>query len=124
MGDNNRKRDKKIQFYLSENEYKKFVQIEKNSGEINRREFVLNSITNAEERGIFKAKKIIVPDDLSEAVFQMKQVGNNINQIAYFLNREKKIGLVNVDELNNALRVVSSFKDIANRLKKNLDKDE
>lgn len=124
MGDNNRKRDKKIQFYLSENEYKKFVQIEKNSGEINRREFVLNSITNAEEKGIFKAKKIIVPDDLSEAVFQMKQVGNNINQIAYFLNREKKIGLVNVDELNNALRVVSSFKDIANRLKKNLDKDE
>jgi hypothetical protein len=124
MGDKNRKRNKKIQFYLSEKEYINFVQIERKSGEINRREFVINSINNAEERGVFEAKKITVPDDLSEAVFQMKQVGNNINQIAYFLNREKRIDIVNVDELNNALRVVSSFKDIANRIKNNLDKDE
>lgn len=124
MGEKNRKRNQKIQFYLSEKEYQKFVQCEKESGEINRREFVLSSINNAEQKGTFKRKKISVPDDLSQAVFQMKQIGNNINQIAYFLNSKKKIEVINIDELNNALKVVSDFKDIANRIKINLEQDE
>ncbi|WP_303288244.1 plasmid mobilization relaxosome protein MobC [Marinobacter sp. SS8-8] len=118
MNDEKRRRKRKIQFYLSENEYENFVQSEVDSGEVNRREFVLNAIRNAEQNGAFKPKKIVVPDNLTEAVFQMKQIGNNVNQIAFKLNASDRLHIIDFENLNEALRAISEFQDIANRIKK------
>lgn len=72
----NRKREKQVKIYLSDEEYNSFIsQVEKSN--LSQTEFFIKCVTK---------KKIIVIDGLKETLVELKRIGANLNQISKNLN--------------------------------------
>lgn len=72
----NRKRNKQLKIYLSDEEYQAFIeQVEKSK--LSQTDFFIRCITK---------KKIIVVDGLKETLTELKRIGVNLNQISKNLN--------------------------------------
>ena len=72
----NRKRNKQLKIYLSDEEYQTFIkQVEKSK--LSQTDFFIRCITK---------KKIIVVDGLKETLTELKRIGVNLNQISKNLN--------------------------------------
>ena len=72
----NRKRNKQLKIYLSDDEYEKFIE-QVNNSKLSQTDFFIKCITK---------KKIIVIDGLKETLVELKRIGVNINQLSKNLN--------------------------------------
>jgi hypothetical protein len=97
----NRKRDKQVKFYLSDEEYKLyFGKIKK--ANLSQTNFILKCV---------KGKEIVIIDGLKETLIELKRIGANVNQISkslnsgYFQGAEKDIREVKVS-LSKLLNVI------------------
>lgn len=91
----NRKRDKQVKFYLSDEEYKFYFDKIKKAN-LSQTNFILKCV---------KGKDIIIIDGLKETLIELKRIGANVNQISkslnsgYFHEAEKDIKEVKVSLL-------------------------
>jgi len=72
----NRKRSKQVKIYLSDEEYKTFIEQVKKS-KLSQTDFFVKCVTK---------KKIVVIDTLKETLIELKRIGVNLNQISKNLN--------------------------------------
>ena len=82
-----RKRNNKIELYLSDEEYKHLVRIVKRSG-LNKSSYLRQLISGV-------TPKDAPPLDYYHMMRELNYIGNNLNQIAHMANA---IGLINEDE--------------------------
>lgn len=85
----NRKRNKQVKFYLSDEEYQQFIEkVEKSK--LNQTDYFVKCVTE---------KKITVIEGLKETLTELKRIGANMNQISKNLNIGIFIGTI--EDLRN-----------------------
>lgn len=72
----NRKRNKQLKIYLSDEEYQTFIE-QVSKSKLSQTDFFIKCVTK---------KKITVVDGLKETLIELKRIGVNINQISKNLN--------------------------------------
>ena len=100
----NRNRNRKISIWLSEAELELF---DKKCGElgISKSEFIRNCILYGST-----VKKTMFSDEKADRIiFEMNRIGNNINQIARFVNKEHT---VESDEYEQIRKLVNALNDL------------
>lgn len=100
--DRNLKRPNRIYFYLSNEELDKFNERFKNYQMNNRSDFIRDSVLN---------NYIIINDDtnLRKLVYEVNQIGVNINQVAHLANQNKNIHADQIESLKNEVNEIRTL---------------
>lgn len=96
-----RKRDKKINFYVNEEE-KKRIDFVKNGMKLDYRGLYLLLLEGAKVE-----KKVSCPEEnerLKEVAYELKKIGNNVNQLAKVANISGEIEREKLDKIEKELR--------------------
>lgn len=97
-----RNRDKLITFYLSDEELEVFNERFAKYKTDNRSQFIRDSVLN---------NYMIINDDtnLRKLVYEVNQIGNNVNQLAHLANQNKKIEKEEIENLQNEVKEIRSL---------------
>lgn len=96
-----RKRDKKINFYVNEEEKQK-IDFVKNGMKLDYRALYLLLLEGAKVE-----KKVSCPEEnerLKEVAYELKKIGNNVNQLAKVANTSGEIEREKLDKIEKELR--------------------
>lgn len=98
----NLKRNNRLFFDLSDEELKLLNERLENYRSSNRSEFIRDSVLN---------NYIIINDDtnLRSLVYEVNQIGNNVNQLAHLANQNKKIEADEIETLKNEIKEIRSL---------------
>lgn len=98
----NLKRNNRLFFDLSDEELKLLNERLENYRSSNRSEFIRDSVLN---------NYIIINDDtnLRSLVYEVNQIGNNVNQLAHLANQNKKIESDEIESLQKQIEEVRSL---------------
>ena len=100
----NRNRNVGFHFFLSEQEAEIFEQKCKQLG-ISKSEFIRNCILYGST-----VKKTLFSDERADRIiYEMNRIGNNINQIARFVNKDHSVGS---DDYERIRKLVSALNDL------------
>lgn len=101
----NKKRIKRLEFRLTEDEFNKLLEAKGPKGSIARyaREKLLNDETYIEKQQTIK--------EYTDLVFQLKKIGTNINQIAYQLNKNDLTKVEVIVALRKELELIRQLAD-------------
>ena len=100
----NRNRNRKISIWLSEAELALF---DKKCGElgISKSEFIRNCILYGST-----VKKTLFSDERADRIiYEMNRIGNNINQIARFVNKEHSVGSDDYERIRNLVNALNDL---------------
>ncbi len=100
----NRNRNVGFHFFLSEQEAEVFERKTKQLG-ISKSEFIRNCILYGST-----VKKTLFSDERADRIiYEMNRIGNNINQIARFVNKEHSVGS---DDYERIRKLVNALNDL------------
>ena len=100
----NRNRNHKITIWLSEAELEIFGKKCKQLG-ISKSEFIRNCILYGST-----VKKTLFSDERADRIiYEMNRIGNNINQIARFVNKEHSVGTDDYERIQNLVDALNEL---------------
>lgn len=116
MSENSRKRKRKLNVYLLDEEWE-VLQAKKDEAGISQSDYIRNMILfgAAHERTLFSKK------DTENLLYELNRIGNNINQIAYRANANKTIDERDFQDMYNNYTELLSVYDKFIRGKKHGD---
>ena len=100
----NRNRDHKISIWLSESELELFGRKCKELG-ISKSQYIRNCILYGST-----VKKTLLSDERADRIiYEMNRIGNNINQIARFVNKEHTVGSDDYERIQNLVDALNEL---------------
>ena len=109
----------KITFRVSEEEHERFKSLFKNAC-LNRKKYTLSDFVrdaifanDVSEKVIVEREKVVVRDrpckDESAKIYHLSRIGNNLNQLAHYANKEREIDekiLKELQEIREYLKAI------------------